>query len=228
MNEVEGLIWNTVKSCAALYGFSAEEVRAKIDLNGNLISVVNTNVDKEGQKAEKLRLKECQKAEKLILKEADKALKEAQKAEKLRQQEAEKAEKLIFKEAEKALKKSKTYFKNNEKAEKANESSERTAMKEEEVLSKAVEKAEKLRVKEAEKALKKAEKTKKLEVLPKKTKKIQQLEAQSVVSNDEEPLVLFQNIPLMNEINSICDVKNFKNWKKLSKGVKLARQILDI
>ena len=178
MNEVEGLMWNTIKSCAALYGFSAEEARAKIDSNGNLISVVKANVDKE----------------------AEKALKEAEKAEKLRLKEAEKAEK-------------------------TNESSENSAMKEEEVLSKAVEKAEKLRIKEAEKALKKIKKPVKK---TKKSKKIEDLEAQVVVLNDEEPMVRFQNVPLLNEINSIRDVKKFKNFKKLSKGVKLARQILDI
>ena len=47
-------------------------------------------------------------------------------------------------------------------------------------------------------------------------------------SEDEEPFILFQNIPLINEINSIRDVKKFKNYKKLSAGVKLARQLLDI
>ena len=196
MNEVEGLMWNTIKSCAALYGFSAEEAWAKIDLNGNLICVVKANVDKEAEKA----LKEAEKAEKMRLKEAEKALKEAEKAEKLRLKEAEKAEK-------------------------TNESSENSAMKEEEVLSKAVEKAEKLRLKEAEKALKKTEKPVKK---TKKSKKIEDLEAQVVVLNDEEPMVRFQNVPLLNEINSIRDVKKSKNFKKLSKGVKLARQILDI
>jgi hypothetical protein len=40
--------------------------------------------------------------------------------------------------------------------------------------------------------------------------------------------VLFQNIPLINEINSIREIKKNNNWKKLSKGVILARQILDI
>jgi len=47
-------------------------------------------------------------------------------------------------------------------------------------------------------------------------------------SEDEEPVVLFQNIPLINEINSIREIKKTKNWKKLSPGVKLARQMLDI
>ena len=224
MNEVEGLIWNTIKSCAAVYGFSAEEARAKIDLNGNLISVVKENVEKETLKAEKLRLKEAdklakeaEKAEKLRLKEAEKALKEADKLAK----EAEKAEKLRLKEAEKALK----------EAEKANESSERSAMKDQDIASKA---AEKLALKEANKLAKEAEK-------PKKTKKekkvvaVQPKDDESIASTvlmtdseDEEPYVRFQNIPLMNEINSIRDVKKFKNWKKLSRGVKLARQILDI
>jgi hypothetical protein len=47
-------------------------------------------------------------------------------------------------------------------------------------------------------------------------------------SEDEGCFILFQNVPLINEINSIRDVKKYKNHKKLSAGVKLARQILDI
>jgi hypothetical protein len=103
-------------------------------------------------------------------------------------------------------------------------------MKEEDISSKVAEKAEKLRLKEAEKALKKSEKP------AKKTKKVKEVSDEESIgstvimsaSEDEEPHVLFQNIPLINEINSIRDVKKFKNYKKLSSGVKLARQILDI
>ena len=108
------------------------------------------------------------------------------------------------------------------------------ALKEAEKLAKEAEKAEKLRLKEAEKA-------EKLALKPKKTKKekktvVIELEDQESLastvlmtdSEDEEIHILFQNIPLINEINSIRDVKKFKNGKKLSAGVKLARQILDI
>jgi ABC-type lipoprotein export system ATPase subunit len=44
-------------------------------------------------------------------------------------------------------------------------------------------------------------------------------------SEDEEIHILFQNLPLIEELNLI---RNLKIQKKLSKGVKLARQILDI
>ena len=72
-------------------------------------------------------------------------------------------------------------------------------------------------------------------ILNKKVKKEEEevldSDASTVIMTDsenEDSYVLFQNIPLMNEINSIRDVKKNKNWKKLSSGVKLARQILDI
>ena len=245
-SEFRRLVRVTVNSCATMYGFSAEEALKRLNSSGEIIElpVVAPIQQKEAEKlakeaeklslketeklakeAEKLRLKEAEKAEKaekLRLKEAEKLAKEAEKALK----EAEKAEKLRLKEAEKALKEA-------EKTEKANESSENSAMKEQEVLSKA---AEKLRVKEAEKALKEAEKAlKKSEKPAKKVKNIKVDDDDSDVSTvimsaseDEEPHVLFQNIPLINEINSIRDVKKFKNFKKLSSGVKLARQILDI
>jgi len=61
MFEIDGLIKNTVASCASLYGFSVEEALAKIDANGCLIK---TAVDKErlanqkaAEKAEKLSAK---------------------------------------------------------------------------------------------------------------------------------------------------------------------------
>ena len=227
MLEIEGLIKNTVMSCASLYGFSAEEALAKIDANGNLIKAV---VDKAAEKAEKQRLKEAEKAEKQRLKvqkeaekqekealakqqkEAEKIQKEAEKqekeAEKLRLKEALVVEKLRLKEALEA---------------------ERSSMKEEEVLSKAAEKqalkASLKQQKEAEKALVKEKKP------AKKVKKVAVIDEPVVISpskEDDDCFILFQNIPLMNEINSIRDVKKFKNYKKLSAGVKLARQIMDI
>jgi hypothetical protein len=236
MFEIEGLIKNAVMSCAAMYGFSAEEALAKIDSNGNLIRAV---VDKEAEKAEKQRVKEAekqqkeaekqqkeagkalikqlkeslvkqQKAEIASMKEEDILSKAAEKLALKQKKEAEKAEKLQ-KEAEKALIKQK---KEAEKAEKA----ELASMKEEEILSKA---AEKLALKQKKEAEKKT----------KKVKKVAVIEPSHVIksaSEDEEPFIRFKNIPLMNEINSICDVKKFKNHKKLSVGVKLARQILDI
>ena len=162
MFEIEGLIKNTVMSCAAMYGFSVEEALAKIDSNGNLIRAV---VDKELKKEEKQRAKNAEK----VKKEAEK------------QQKAELA-----------------------------------SMKEADVLSKA---AEKLALKQ--------QKVKKV----KNVKKVAVIEATPVIksaSEDEEPFIRFKNVPLMNEINSIRDVKKFKNYKKLSAGVKLARQLMDI
>jgi hypothetical protein len=103
---------------------------------------------------------------------------------------------------------------------------ERSSMKEEEVLSKAAEKLALKQAKEAEKALVKEKKP------AKKVKKVAAIVDEPVVispsKEDDDCFVLFQNIPLMNEINSIRDVKKFKNYKKLSAGVKLARQIMDI
>jgi hypothetical protein len=218
-SEFRRVIRATVNSCATMYGFSAEEALKRLNSSGEINEVQVLPIQqKEAEKAEKLRLKEAEKAEKaekLRLKEAEKAFKEAEKAKKLKDKAFEKIEALRRKEYE--------------NAKKANESSERTLMKEEDISSKVAEKAEKLRLKEAEKALKKTEKP------SKKTKKIKEVvddsDASTVImsaSEDEEPHVLFQNIPLINEINSIRDVKKFKNWKKLSAGVKLARQILDI
>ena len=113
-----------------------------------------------------------------------------------------------------------TWIQEDAKAEKANESSERTLMKGEDASSKAIEKAEKLKLKKKKTV----------------TKKVEDSDCESLASTvlmtdsegEEEPHVRFQNVPLITEINSIRDVKKFKNWKKLSAGVKLARQILDI
>ena len=139
----------------------------------------------------------------------------------IQQKELEKAEKVRLKELEKA---EKVRLKEFEKAEKANELSERNKMKEQDIASKAIEKAEKLKLK-------------KKKTITKKNKKVEEevdydSDASTVLMTDsedeKEPCVLFQNISLTNEINSIRDVKKTKNWKKLSPGVKLARQIQDI
>lgn len=202
MFEIEGLIKNAVMSCASMYGFSAEEALAKIDSNGNLIKPV---VDKEAEKAEKQRVKDAEKVEKQRVKDAEKQKKEAEK----QQKEAGKA---LIKQLKESLVK-------QQKAEIA-------SMKEEDILSKAAEKLVLKQKKEGEKM-----KFKEPEKKTKKIKKVAVIETSPVimsVSEDEEPFIRFQNIPLMNEINSIRDVKKFKNNKKLSAGVKLARQILDI
>ena len=94
-------------------------------------------------------------------------------------------------------------------------------MKEEDNLSKAAEKLFLKQKKDAEKAEKKTKKVKKVAV-------IEPTPVIKSVTEDEEPFIRFQNVPLINEINSIRDVKKFKNYKKLSAGVKLARQFLDI
>jgi len=199
----------TVNSCATMYGFSAEEALKRLNSNGEIIEVpVIPNQQKELEKAEKVRLKELEKAEKVRLKELEKT-------KKAQVQEFEKAEKLRRKEFEKAKK---TQLKDSEKAEKANELSERNQMKEQDIASKAIKKVEKLKLKKDKTV----------------TKNVKDSDCESLASTvlmtdseDEEPRVLFQNIPLINEINSIRDIKN-KNRKKLSSGVKLARQILDI
>ena len=146
---------------------------------------------------------------------------------------SEKEKKLQVKEAEKAEKEEKRKAKAEEKRKKSEKQCARFWEKQqkiEDILSKA---AEKLRLKEVKKLAKESKK------LAKKTEKKQKANesndeesiASTIImtsSDDEEPYVLFQNIPLINEINSIRNVKKFKNWKKLSAGVKLARQLLDI
>jgi ABC-type lipoprotein export system ATPase subunit len=64
------------------------------------------------------------------------------------------------------------------------------------------------------------------------TKKVKDTDCESLASTvimtdseDEEIHILFQNLPLIEELNLI---RNIKVQKKLSAGVKLARQILDI
>jgi hypothetical protein len=226
MFEIEGLIKNAVMSCAAMYGFSAEEALAKIDSNGNLIKPV---VDKEAEKAKK----DAEKAEKQRAKEAEKIRKDVEKAFVEEQKEAKKALVKLQKESrvrqkKEALVKEKKEALKNEKIKKEalinQQKAELASMKEEDILSKA---AEKLALKQK----KEAEKAKKTEKKPKKVKMIASIEPTPIIksaSKDEEPFIRFQNIPLMSEINSIRDVKKFKNYKKLSAGVKLARQIMDI
>jgi hypothetical protein len=217
MFEIDGLIKNAVRSCASIYGFSVEEALAKIDSNGNLIKAVKTPLEKKVlveqkkvEKEEKQRSIEAEKAERLRLKEEKEAEKEAL----AKQKEA------LAKQKE-ALAKQKEALAEQKKAEKLRvkeaEKAERSSMKEEENLSKA---AEKLALKASVKQKKNA----------KKVKKVVVTETCDIVSvkEDEACFILFQNIPLMNEINSIRDVKKFKNCQKLSAGVKLARQLLDI
>ena len=92
-------------------------------------------------------------------------------------------------------------------------------MKEQDIASKAIEKAEKLIMKKKKPV----------------TKKVKDSDCESLASTvlmtdseDEEIHILFQNLPLIEELNSIRNVTKFKNLKKLSAGVKLARQVLDI
>jgi hypothetical protein len=197
----------TVNSCATMYGFSAEEALKRLNSSGEIIElpVVAPIQQKELEKAEKVRLKELEKAEKL-------ASKEVKKAYKAQVKEFEKAEKIRRKEFEKSKK---NQLKSLEKAEKANECAERNQMKEQDIASKAIERTEKL-------------KQKKKTV----TKKVKDTDCESLASTvlmtdseDEEIHILFQNLPLIEELNLI---RNLKIQKKLSKGVKLARQILDI
>lgn len=161
-------------------------------------NLIKPVVDKEAEKAEKQRVKDAEKVEKQRVKDAEKQQKEAGKA--------------LIKQLKESLVK-------QQKAEIA-------SMKEEDILSKAAEKLVLKQKKEGEKM-----KLKEPEKKTKKIKKVAVIETSPVImsaSEDEVPFIRFQNIPLMNEINSICDVKKFKNHKKLSVGVKLARQILDI
>ena len=194
MIEIEGLIKNTVISCASLYGFSVLEALAKIDSNGNLVKAV---VDKELKAAEKLRAKEAL----VKQKEAEKVLKEAEK-------EAEKAEKLRLKESEKAL------VKQQKEAEEAEKLRLDETLKAEKLALKQAKEAEKLKAKEAKKV--------------KKVAVVDEPWVARLSKEDDDCFVRFQNVPLIKEINSIRDVKKFKNHKKLSVGVKLARQIMDI
>ena len=192
------LIAVTVNSCATMYGFSAQEALNRLNSNGEIIEVlvIPISQQKELEKAEKLRRKEFEKTKKAEVQAFEKT-------EKLRRFAFESAKKNKLKELG--------------KTEKVNEFSERNQMKEQDIASKAIEKAEKLKLKKKKKTV---------------TKKVKDSDCESLASTvlmtdseDEEPRVLFQNIPLIKELNSI---RNTKVQKKLSSGVKLARQILDI
>jgi|688.fasta_scaffold759153_1 hypothetical protein len=207
-SELRRLIRVTVNSCATMYGFSPEEALKRLNSSGEIIEVpvVAPIQQKELEKAKKARLKELEKAEKARLKELEKIqkaeVKEFEKTEKLRRKKFESVKKHQLK----AL----------EKTEKTNELSERTKMKEQDIASKAIEKAEKIKLKKKKTVTKKVEESD------------YDSDASTVLmtdSEDEEPIVLFQNVPLIKEINLI---RNIKIQKKLSPGVKLARQILDI
>ena len=192
------LIAVTVNSCATMYGFSAQEALNRLNSNGEIIEVlvIPISQQKELEKAEKLRRKEFEKTKKAEVQAFEKT-------EKLRRFAFESAKKNKLKELG--------------KTEKVNEFSERNQMKEQDIASKAIEKAAKLKLKKKKKTV---------------TKKVKDSDCESLASTvlmtdseDEEPRVLFQNIPLIKELNSI---RNTKVQKKLSSGVKLARQILDI
>ena len=201
-SELRSLIRTTVNSCATLYGFSAKEALAKLDSNGNILPQISEIPSEEDKKQK--RLKELEKAERVLVKEAQKAHKAEIKA----FEKAEKQRRFAFESAKKC----------QEKAEKANERSERNQMKDQDIASKAIEKAEK------QISLKNKKKT--------VTKKVKGADCESLASTvimtdseDEEIHILFQNLPLIEELNSI---RNIKVQKKLSAGVKLARQVLDI
>ena len=206
------LIRVTVKSCAIMYGFSSEEALSKIDSNGNIIEIVEVKVPKE----KKQQIFKISKEAKQVLKEKKEIEKVNESSERIamKEQDTESrvAEKFALKEFQKAEK----------IKEKAIETAEKVAMKEQYIISKA---AEKLALKS-----KKTKKEKK-NVLVVETDIIDDGSLTAIMSSssDEDEIhVLFQNVKLVDEINSIRDVKNNKNWKKLSTGVKLARQILDI
>ena len=207
-SELSRLIRVTVNSCATMYGFSAEEALKRLNSNGEIIETplkVPTQ-QKELEKAEKVRLKELEKAEKVLLNQSQKAYKAQVKA----FEKAEKQRRFAYESAKKQQ------LKALEKEEKANECSERNQMKEQDIASKAIEKAEKLKQKKKKTV----------------TKKVKDTDCESLASTvlmtdseDEEIHILFQNLPLIEELNSI---RNIKVQKKLSAGVKLARQVLDI
>ena len=155
-------------------------------------------ISKVPNEEEKKQSKEAEKAEKL-------RVKEFQKAQKAEIKEFEKFEAIRRKEFEKAKK---NKLKEAEKTEKANELAERNKMKEQDIASKAINPKTKKT---------KRERDEELYILFQKRLLIEQ--------RDEETYILFQNVPLIKELNSI---RNIKVQKKLSVGVKLARQILDI
>ena len=121
-SELISLIRTTVNSCATMYGFSAKEALAKLDSNGNILPE-DSDIPSEEDKKQK-RLKELEKAERVLVKEAQKAHKAEIKA----FEKAEKLRRFAFESAKKC----------QEKAEKANERSERNQMKDQDIASKAI------------------------------------------------------------------------------------------
>ena len=134
--------------------------------------------------------------------EAQKRLKELEKAEKVRMKEFQKAQKAEIKEFEKTEAIRRKEF----------EKAKKNKLKEAERAEKANELSERNKMKQQDIASKAINQKKKKTTV---TKKVQ----------DEEIHILFQAVPLIEEINSI---RNIKVQKRLSAGVKLARQILDI
>ena len=198
-SELRRLIRVTVNSCATMYGFSAEEALKRLNSSGEIIEMplkVSTTQEKELEKAEKVK--------------NDALLKEAQKAQVKAFEKAEKLRRFAFESAKKCQ------LKELKKTEKTNEISERNQMKEQDIGSKAIEKAEKLKLKKKKTVAKKV-----------KNSDCESLASTVIMtdSEDEDIHILFQNIPLIEELNSI---RNIKIQKKVSSGVKLARQILDI
>ncbi len=109
MIEVEGLIKNTVMSCASMYGFSAEEALKRIDLSGNIVTDKKqkkskiANDEKKMRKVEEAALKKAlkeQKTEEAALKKAEKEQKAEEAALKKALKE-QKAEEAALKKAEK-------------------------------------------------------------------------------------------------------------------------------
>jgi hypothetical protein len=133
---------------------------------------------------------------------AQKRSKEAEKAEKLRVKEFQKAQKAEIKEFEKTEAIRRKEF----------EKAKKTKLKEAEKAEKANELSERNKMKEQDIASKAINQKEKKKTLTKRER-------------DEETYILFQKLPLIQELNSI---RNIKVQKKLSTGVKLARQILDI
>ena len=235
--EMRDLIRVTVNSCATMFGFSAEEALKRLNSSGEIIEVpvVPSQRKEEISKEKKVKVPKISKEEK--------ALKEAEKVKEFSERSSMKEEDVISKAAEKlalkeALKEAEKAKKEAEKALKEAEKAKRLRFKEAEKILDDADRDEKLRIKKAEKALKEAEKlalkkkkNKKVKIVKKEEEEVLDSDASTVIMTDsenEDAYVLFQNIPLINEINSIRDVKKNKNWKKLSRGVKLARQILDI
>jgi hypothetical protein len=130
-----------------------------------------------------------------------------------RSKELEKAEKALLKQAQKTQKAEiKAFEKTEAIRRKEFEKAKKNKLKEAEKTEKANEISERNQMKEQDIASKAINQKKKK---PSVTKRVK----------DDEIHILFQAVPLIEEINSI---RNIKVQKKLSAGVKLARQILDI